>query len=61
MPNPLVGLDRGVHKIYDGNTVITICICAYNRGENLRRTLESLANQGDIDEGALEVLVIDNR
>jgi GT2 family glycosyltransferase len=40
--------------------VISICICTYNRSESLRRTLDSLAKQDDIDSDAVEVLVVDN-
>ena len=40
--------------------MISICICTYNRSESLRRTLDSLAKQDDIDSGAVEVLVVDN-
>ena len=40
--------------------MISICICTYNRSESLRRTLESLAKQNDIDLGAMEVLIVDN-
>jgi glucosyl-dolichyl phosphate glucuronosyltransferase len=40
--------------------VISICICTYNRCESLRRTLESLAGQRDINSEALEVLIVDN-
>jgi glucosyl-dolichyl phosphate glucuronosyltransferase len=40
--------------------VISICICTYNRGESLQRTLGSLAGQKNINLGAMEVLVVDN-
>jgi glycosyltransferase involved in cell wall biosynthesis len=38
--------------------MISVCICTYNRSESLRRTLESLARQNNIDLG--EVLIVDN-
>jgi glycosyltransferase involved in cell wall biosynthesis len=40
--------------------VISVCICTYNRCESLRRTLESLVSQKNIDLDTAEVLVIDN-
>ena len=40
--------------------MISICICTYNRSESLRRTLDSLAKQNDIDSDAVEVLIVDN-
>ena len=40
--------------------VISICICTYNRSESLRRTLDSLAKQNNINLDAMEVLVVDN-
>jgi glycosyltransferase involved in cell wall biosynthesis len=40
--------------------VISISICTYNRSESLQRTLDSLANQNDINLDAMEVLVVDN-
>jgi glycosyltransferase involved in cell wall biosynthesis len=40
--------------------VISVCICTYNRGESLRRTLDSLARQKDVNLGATEVLIVDN-
>jgi glycosyltransferase involved in cell wall biosynthesis len=40
--------------------VISVCICTYNRRKSLRRTLDSLAEQSDINLGAMEVLVVDN-
>ena len=43
-----------------GCAVISICICTYNRSESLRRTLDSLAKQDDIDLDAIEVLIVDN-
>jgi glycosyltransferase involved in cell wall biosynthesis len=39
-------------------TLISVCICTYNRSESLRRTLESLAGQDNIDLS--EVLIVDN-
>jgi glucosyl-dolichyl phosphate glucuronosyltransferase len=38
--------------------MISIGICTYNRGESVRRTLESLASQNNIDLS--EVLIVDN-
>jgi glycosyltransferase involved in cell wall biosynthesis len=40
--------------------MISVCICTYNRAKSLRRTLESLAKQNNIDLGAIEVLIVDN-
>src|SRR5215467_13006973 len=40
--------------------MISVCICTYNRSKSLRRTLESLVEQNDLDFGALEILIIDN-
>jgi glycosyltransferase involved in cell wall biosynthesis len=40
--------------------VISICICTYNRSEGLRRTLDSLAGQKNINLGTIEVLIVDN-
>jgi glycosyltransferase involved in cell wall biosynthesis len=40
--------------------MISVCICTYNRSESLRRTLESLAKQDEIDWSAIEVLIVDN-
>jgi hypothetical protein len=34
--------------------MISICICTYNRSESLGLTLDSLANQDDIDSDAVE-------
>ena len=42
------------------DAVISVCICTHNRSQSLRRTLESLADQHDLNEGGLEVLIIDN-
>lgn len=41
-------------------TMISVCICTYNRSEGLRHTLDSLAEQRGIDLGTIEVLVVDN-
>src|SRR5215469_9968745 len=38
--------------------MISVCICTYNRSKGLRRTLESLARQNNINLG--EVLIVDN-
>jgi glycosyltransferase involved in cell wall biosynthesis len=38
--------------------MISICICTFNRKESLRRTLESLARQNNIE--TCEVLIVDN-
>src|SRR5262249_12138450 len=40
--------------------MISVCICTYNRSENLGRTLGSLARQNNTNLGAIEVLVVDN-
>ena len=40
--------------------MISVCICTHNRSEGLRRALETLAGQCDIDLGAIEVLIVDN-
>ena len=40
--------------------MISICICTYNRGEGLRRTLDSLVRQKNINLGTIEVLIVDN-
>ena len=42
------------------DAVISVCICTHNRSQSLRRTLELLADQHDLNEGGLEVLIIDN-
>src|SRR5262245_38638056 len=39
---------------------LSICICTYNRGESLKRTLNSLVSQKGIESEAIEVLVVDN-
>jgi GT2 family glycosyltransferase len=39
---------------------LTVCICTYNRAESLERTLESLCASKGMQEGAWEVLVVDN-
>jgi glucosyl-dolichyl phosphate glucuronosyltransferase len=41
-------------------SVITVCICTYNRSESLRRTLDSLARQNNTNLDTIEVLVVDN-
>jgi glycosyltransferase involved in cell wall biosynthesis len=41
-------------------SVITVCICTYNRSESLRRTLDSLAKQNNVNFDTVEVLVVDN-
>jgi glycosyltransferase involved in cell wall biosynthesis len=40
--------------------VISVCLCTYNRSESLRRTLDSLVSQKNIDLDTIKVLVIDN-
>jgi glycosyltransferase involved in cell wall biosynthesis len=40
--------------------LISVCICTYNRSESLRRTLDSLAGQNNINFNTIEVLVVDN-
>lgn len=40
--------------------MISVCICTYNRSESLRRTLESIASQINVDSDPLEVLIVDN-
>ena len=40
--------------------MISLCICTYNRGDSLRRTLESLAEQSELNEDDLEILVVAN-
>src|SRR5215472_11398969 len=44
--------------LLEGRALISICICTYNRSESLRRTLESLAGQSNVDMD--EVLIVDN-
>src|SRR5262249_4689193 len=39
---------------------LSICICTYNRGESLKRTLDSLVSQNGIESESIEVLVVDN-
>jgi GT2 family glycosyltransferase len=39
---------------------ISVCICTYNRSQSLRRTLESLTTQDDIDSDLVEILIVDN-
>ena len=39
---------------------LSICICTYNRGESLKRTLSSLVSQKGIESESIEVLVVDN-
>ena len=39
---------------------LSICICTYNRGESLKRTLNSLVSQKGIESDSIEVLVVDN-
>ena len=39
---------------------LSICICTYNRGESLKRTLYSLVSQKGIESESIEVLVVDN-
>jgi glycosyltransferase involved in cell wall biosynthesis len=39
---------------------VSICICTFNRSESLRRTLNSLALQNDINVGSVEVQIVDN-
>jgi glycosyltransferase involved in cell wall biosynthesis len=39
---------------------LSICICTYNRGESLKRTLCSLVSQRGIESESIEVLVVDN-
>ena len=41
-------------------SVITVCVCTYNRSESLRRTLDSLARQNNTNLDTIEVLVVDN-
>jgi glycosyltransferase involved in cell wall biosynthesis len=40
--------------------MISVCICTYNRAENLERTLGSLARQNNINLCAIELLIVDN-
>ena len=42
------------------SVIISVCICTYNRGESLERTLDSLAEQNEINLAAIEVLIVDN-
>ncbi len=39
---------------------VSVCICTYNRSESLRRTLNSFISQNDINDGSVEVLIVDN-
>jgi glycosyltransferase involved in cell wall biosynthesis len=39
---------------------LSICICTYNRGESLKRTLNSLVSQKGIESESIEVLVVNN-
>ena len=39
---------------------LSICICTYNRAENLKRTLSSLVAQVGIQSELIEVLIVDN-
>ena len=39
---------------------LSICICTYNRAENLKRTLSSLVAQVGIESELIEVLIVDN-
>ena len=40
--------------------MISVCICTHNRSQSLRRTLDSLVEQEHLDEGEVEVLIVDN-
>jgi glycosyltransferase involved in cell wall biosynthesis len=40
--------------------MLSICVCTYNRGESLNRTLSSLVLQQGIESESIEVLVVDN-
>jgi glycosyltransferase involved in cell wall biosynthesis len=39
---------------------LSVCICTYNRGESLRRTLDSLVSQKGIESESIEILIVDN-
>jgi glycosyltransferase involved in cell wall biosynthesis len=39
---------------------LSICICTYNRGQSLKRTLTSLASQKGISTGDVEVVIVNN-
>ncbi len=41
-------------------TMLTVCVCTYRRTTLLRRLLESLAAQVDLDHSRLRVVVVDN-
>jgi glycosyltransferase involved in cell wall biosynthesis len=40
--------------------VLSVCICTYNRAQNLARTLDTLAAQIGINWATVEVIVVDN-